>query len=124
MKKKSKQSNMMDRNCRGNSIDLGPKAIPSDTKPSRHHKSIFTEIFIEGDEPTAEKPVGISRFTENPDPKGRAAHAHTLSVTAYKGYEKSMQTWNRKRSSSSSSSEKLKVSDLPPPTSRKEITGK
>lgn len=117
MKRKSKQSNMTDRNCRRNSIDLRPKGIPSDPKQPRHHKSIFTEMFIEGDEPTVKKPVGISRFTENPDPKGRAAHAHTLSVTAYTGYEKSMQPWNRK--SSRSSSEKLEVSDLPPSTRRK-----
>lgn len=119
---------MTDCNCRGNSIDLGPNAIPSNPKPPRRHKSIFTEMFIEGDEPTAKKPVGISRPTENPDPKGRAAHALSLSVTAskaasmaYTGYEKSMQPWNQK---SSSSSEKLKVSDLPPPTRRKEIIEK
>lgn len=114
---------MTDYNCRRNSIDLDPNAIPSNPKPPRRHKSIFTEMFIEGDEPTAKKPVGISRVTENPDPKGRAAHAHTLSVTAskaasmpYTGYEKSIQPWNQK---SSSSSEKLKVSDLHPPTRRK-----
>lgn len=114
---------MTDCNCRGNSVDLGPNAIPSDPKPPRRHQSIFTEMFIEGDEPTAKKPVGISRFTENPDPKGRAAHVHTLSVTAskaasmtYTGYEKSIQPWNQR---SSSSSENSKVSDLHPPTRRK-----